>query len=428
MLRKIKIEGLFNRFNYCIELKKDGITILTGPNGFGKSTILKIIQDYSIGDITQITLHKYKSIQMSFEKNIVHKIVFTDDFIRLNDKINVKREAFIALVTEGTQRRLPPYFERISQNEFIDMRTKETVKLGKIFASDNVTAFYNYDSISKDDMDILWNIIEDIKTKLGGVKFIGAQRLIAEVPERDDRKYYREITMKAIRVIKDIPEKLKIEISKVASEHSSLSNELDSTFPNRLFSEKTGLSKDEYDEISKEVASNQDSLKKYGLTGTKDWSSLKFNTKFAEALKIHFNDSKQKYLVFEKLVKKMDTFETIINGMLNNKKIKLSKSSGMEIIDIVEATVLELDNLSSGEQEIIVLFYQLIFESKERILLIDEPEISLHIAWQMELLKDFRKIVDISEHKLELIIATHSPQIINNNWDIQIDLNEINNA
>ena len=43
----IEIQGLFNRFDYKFELKEEGITILTGPNGFGKSTILKCIDELS---------------------------------------------------------------------------------------------------------------------------------------------------------------------------------------------------------------------------------------------------------------------------------------------------------------------------------------------------------------------------------------------
>ena len=39
---KIQFKGLFGRFDYTIEFKKDGLTIITGPNGFGKSTILKL--------------------------------------------------------------------------------------------------------------------------------------------------------------------------------------------------------------------------------------------------------------------------------------------------------------------------------------------------------------------------------------------------
>ena len=82
---------------------------------------------------------------------------------------------------------------------------------------------------------------------------------------------------------------------------------------------------------------------------------------------------------------------------------------------------MELSKLSSGEQEILVLYYKLIFESDVDLLMIDEPEISLHIAWQKNILKDLKEIVKLN-NKLNIIIATHSPQIISDNWDLQIDL------
>lgn len=46
-------------------------------------------------------------------------------------------------------------------------------------------------------------------------------------------------------------------------------------------------------------------------------------------------------------------------------------------------SILSLEQLSSGEKQEIVLFYELIFETDSQLLLlIDEPEISLHIMWQ----------------------------------------------
>ena len=42
-IMKIQFKGLFGRFDYTIEFKEDGLTIITGPNGFGKSTILNCI-------------------------------------------------------------------------------------------------------------------------------------------------------------------------------------------------------------------------------------------------------------------------------------------------------------------------------------------------------------------------------------------------
>ena len=43
MLAKIEIKKLFGIFNYTINLERNKITIITGPNGYGKSTILKLI-------------------------------------------------------------------------------------------------------------------------------------------------------------------------------------------------------------------------------------------------------------------------------------------------------------------------------------------------------------------------------------------------
>jgi predicted ATP-binding protein involved in virulence len=43
-IRKIRIQKLFGLFNYDIELNQnEDLTILTGPNGYGKTTILNII-------------------------------------------------------------------------------------------------------------------------------------------------------------------------------------------------------------------------------------------------------------------------------------------------------------------------------------------------------------------------------------------------
>lgn len=52
----------------------------------------------------------------------------------------------------------------------------------------------------------------------------------------------------------------------------------------------------------------------------------------------------------------------------------------------------------------------------------DEPEISLHLAWQEKLISEIRKVND----KSQLIIVTHSPAIVMNGWmDSFIDINDI---
>jgi len=77
--------------------------------------------------------------------------------------------------------------------------------------------------------------------------------------------------------------------------------------------------------------------------------------------------------------------------------------------------------LSSGEQHEVVLLFELLFKAKENsLVLIDEPEISLHVVWQKEFLNDIQEIIELQ--KIDVIIATHSPQIINDSWDLTVDL------
>jgi predicted ATP-binding protein involved in virulence len=56
------------------------------------------------------------------------------------------------------------------------------------------------------------------------------------------------------------------------------------------------------------------------------------------------------------------------------------------------------------------------------LVLIDEPETSMHVAWQLEFLQDIEKIAKISG--LSFIVATHSPDLINDKMDLCVDLSE----
>lgn len=80
-----------------------------------------------------------------------------------------------------------------------------------------------------------------------------------------------------------------------------------------------------------------------------------------------------------------------------------------------------MTDLSSGEQHEVVLLYELLFKVSEKsLVLIDEPEISLHIVWQKEFLKDLLEIIKI--RNFDVLIATHSPSIIDENWDLTVEL------
>ena len=69
--------------------------------------------------------------------------------------------------------------------------------------------------------------------------------------------------------------------------------------------------------------------------------------------------------------------------------------------------------LSSGEKQILIILLTVLVQNrKPYVLLMDEPEISLHIEWQQRLLD---LVVDLNPNA-QVIITTHSPAVIMNGW------------
>lgn len=69
--------------------------------------------------------------------------------------------------------------------------------------------------------------------------------------------------------------------------------------------------------------------------------------------------------------------------------------------------------LSSGEKQILViLLTALVQENRPGVMLMDEPEISLHIEWQQRLITLVRTL----NPNVQIILCTHSPAIVMNGW------------
>jgi len=79
--------------------------------------------------------------------------------------------------------------------------------------------------------------------------------------------------------------------------------------------------------------------------------------------------------------------------------------------------------LSSGEKQILVLMLRfLAHDQKPHIVLLDEPEVSLHLDWQVQLID----ILQSLNPNAQLIIATHSPAIIKRGWKDKVVFMELN--
>lgn len=122
-------------------------------------------------------------------------------------------------------------------------------------------------------------------------------------------------------------------------------------------------------------------------------------------------------------------FISVINELFSdsNKKIKTiinkrTQKRRFSVYDI-NGNVIDINYLSSGERQVIYILSKVANASdKFTYFLMDEPEISLHLAWQENLINNIKKI----NNNCQVIIVTHSPAIVMNGYmDSFVDMKDI---
>lgn len=391
----IKIRGLFGHFDYDIDLADGGMTILTGPNGYGKSTIIKCINALRNSEIEYFLELDFISLDILMEEESRNLHIAKNKEVLFFNKMSIDKEQVFL--------------------------QKKRVRFGSGFESSvGLNASLNND-IEKTKQKYL-NILKLMQETVGEVEYIEEQRLIRVDEHRMPRAFEekRAADRRAVDVVDEIPKKLVVEMQRVANEYSRVANELDSTYPERLFAQKEVMSENEFEKMLSLMQEKVEKLNKYGISNISKLNQVGFQPEHAKALKVYFEDFERKYKEYELLMDKLDSFTDMVNRRFQFKQIVVSNEDGVSVIDENQKK-LKLSKLSSGEKEILVLFYQLLFEVKDGVmLLVDEPEISLHIAWQRMFAEDLKKIV--KQKKMTAIVATHSPQIVNGNRKIQRDL------
>ena len=433
-IKSVHISSLFEIFDYKVTYPDgENVLIVTGPNGFGKTQILNILDslfnrkflffrslvfkkitvflsnDISI-DILKRTLKEKKDRE---EKN---EIVFVfKEGIKKIETLNYSSD--LDIESQRVIERLLPV-AKIDADRWIDHRTNE------VLTTDDI--LHKYESnLGKDISRRFLNIRTDGTDKiLDSVKvhLIREQRLFQKINSMEQngfRTVEKEQTV-MIETIQTFSTELRDEIAKLTQQSFSISQSLDSSYPQRLISEKGKVSKQEYEEKFDSLMKKQEKLKKNGLYDNTQ-KALEYSKDDAKALLVYLNDLTKKLNVFDDVLQKLELFTNILNERrFTYKTVKIDRQKGF-YFETVNGKSLKLNQLSSGEQHEVVLLYELIFKTKQGILvLIDEPEISLHVTWQKEFLDDLIRIIKIQN--FQVLIATHSPSIINDRWDLVYNL------
>lgn len=434
-IESIRVTKLFGLYDHSVTLKTDRVTVIHGPNGVGKTVFLKLTNAFLRGRYFEIARIRFSTFVIEFsDKSRISIDLFLEEGNSQMMKLSFitwKGEKDFTILESDLLNSLKlahevadnvPYLAQTGPEEWIDRRTDEILNADEVLAA-------AMDYMPK--MSSRWASREpkglrELRSRIN-VHLIEAQRLIrvsqvsAEFRFRSNPDYPTRNTVQAYS--KDLKRKLESALANYAKH----SQKLDQTFPQRLLQGGVKhLTLDQLKTQLQEVDKIRSNLKSMGILEVGDVGPEFYPLQVSEldkldanqlpVLSVYASDTKAKLTILEDLSGKIELFLNILNRKFTNKRVMVSRESGLAVVG-TDGNLIPITSLSSGEQHEIVLLYDLLFKVRSNsLILIDEPELSLHISWQKTFMDDLLSIIEIAD--FDVLMATHSPYIVGEHSDL----------
>ncbi len=208
------------------------------------------------------------------------------------------------------------------------------------------------------------------------------------------------------------------EIERAFSQYGRTSQQLDRSFPQTVIKAMSGhqtVSSERLRELVDHVERKRESLRAVGLLEPDAFGPNIVPDYFEdESLNMVMNavlhSTLQKFDVLNDLERRLTSLKAFLDNRFASKSLVLSRGEGMRFVSDTDQEIRPAQ-LSSGEQQMMVLAYEILFRAKPNTLVIvDEPELSLHVLWQDSLIDDLTSMGNIAG--LQFLMATHSPTIL----------------
>lgn len=429
-LVSINVDGLLNRFTHDIEFPAAWeFVILHGPNGVGKTKVLELVDAVAAGRLYSVLRIPFDTAELGFDDGSTLGLVRTAQLPlpeigedQPSELLNVILERPGAEPVEFSvapeefgvpesrlrmlERELP--VDRIARDEWWDYNLDDSISTQELLERYPVAGFVPGEvSIPHEFREF---------TQEFNVHLIVTQRLFSFAPRSRTPRGRPTARSTVMQYAEDLTQRL----SAALAENSRTSQELDRTFPRRVLEEAppAEVTDDEIRTVYQEQSELRDRLAEIAVLDTS--ADVPLPDRDLEGwerrvLWTYLGDSARKLETFSQLQGRVRLMRDIVNSRFLFKELQIDRERGFRIWT-EDGSDLSADALSSGEQHELVLLYDLLFNvTPGSTVLIDEPEISLHVTWQQKFLDDISRVAEVAS--LRFVVATHSPQIIHKWWD-----------
>lgn len=432
-IQYFKIYNLFNQYNVSLKFE-DNVNIFLGENGMGKTTILSCLYYVLSGRLDKLDNILFDSIVIKFEGSEELKLKRNDLNRYLEENVydtpryrRMRHSNLGNIFSEKEKEEL----KRIAQEGNVSREelSEYAVRVGDVYGMPIRMAYeevnrYVFSLIKPDEYGKATNAV-DFKNKV--------ENLVEE-----DVLYYP-----TYRRIEEDMSKLGVDMDRdnvkerlIQFGMKDVENRIDKVLETiksaaiNGFTKMTGILLKQYlnhTEIDKGINIDKDTLNiALDRIGDEIEKSDKEEIKQIVANDEIYKDENQH--LFNLIVNLISSYEKqnqhdekirkyrdVCNAYLDGKKYIYDESNvKLEIYRNNYKKPISIQNLSSGEKQVLSIFSKLYLEQqKPCIILFDEPELSLSIKWQEHFLPDIMK-----SGKCSLLVAvTHSPFIFDNEYD-----------
>ncbi len=256
-IQQISVNGLFGIFDHVIPLNMDErITIIHGPNGFGKTAMLRMLNGFFNSRYPVFRSIPFNRFRVEFDNGNSVEVVKSSDGL---GKTKKKERIDIEFHETGLEKRtytlketknspdidfpisvledMVPGLERVPGKRWVYLPTGETLSIGEVI--DRFEDVLPSKARLREEPEWLESLKQDIHVRL-----IESQRLLNFVPSRSSRVYSGTPSM--LPTVSAYSEEIAQLIQSKLAEYGTTSQALDRTFPARVVQQQ--LSPDLTDE------------------------------------------------------------------------------------------------------------------------------------------------------------------------------------